>query len=81
MPRFSCSTDVDQTSGTTPVWQQLDNLDDAGIDRDEIIRGLARARQRLGDYDGALTLWSTARAAAELRNDTAAWLRSALAKE
>jgi DNA-binding CsgD family transcriptional regulator len=30
-------------------------------ERDEIVRNLARARQRLGDYDGALALWSLAR--------------------
>lgn len=33
-------------------------------ERDEIIRNLARARQRLGDYDGAIELWSIAREAA-----------------
>ncbi|HEX2721549.1 MAG TPA: LuxR C-terminal-related transcriptional regulator, partial [Gemmatimonadaceae bacterium] len=48
---------------------QLDTADDPTVDQDEIVRGLARARQRLGDYDGALALWSTARAAAALGND------------
>ena len=56
----------------TAALQQIENVDDPGVDRDEIVRGLARARQRLGDYDGALTLWSTARAAAALRSDNAA---------
>jgi len=56
----------------TAALQQLDNSDDQDVDRDEIVRGLARARQRLGDYDGALTLWSSARAAAALRQDHAA---------
>ena len=56
----------------TAALQQIDNLEDASVDRDEIVRGLARARQRLGDYDGALTLWSNARAAAQVRNDYAA---------
>jgi DNA-binding CsgD family transcriptional regulator/tetratricopeptide (TPR) repeat protein len=31
------------------------------VERSEVIRNLARARQRLGDYDGALELWSQAR--------------------
>ncbi|MEO8576345.1 MAG: AAA family ATPase [Gemmatimonadales bacterium] len=56
----------------TAALHQLDNLDETSADRDEIVRGLARARQRLGDYDGALTLWSSARAAAALRSDYAA---------
>ena len=33
------------------------DADDSGAERDEIVRNLARARQRLGDYDGALKLW------------------------
>jgi len=41
--------------------EQIDNLDDGSIDRDEIVRNLARARQRLGNYEGALALWETAR--------------------
>ena len=52
--------------------QQLENADEPSIDRDEIVRGLARAKQRLGDYDGALELWSSARDAAVARNDNAA---------
>lgn len=37
---------------------------DASQERDEIVRSLARARQRLGDYDGALELWRAARESA-----------------
>ncbi|HVD61463.1 MAG TPA: AAA family ATPase [Gemmatimonadaceae bacterium] len=38
-------------------------------ERDEVIRNLARARQRLGDYKGALDLWSIAREQAENAGD------------
>ncbi len=55
----------------TSALQQLENTDDATVDRDEIVRGLARARQRLGDYDGALELWATARQSAIAREDDA----------
>jgi len=41
--------------------EQVTTLGDEIPERDEIIRNLARARQRLGDYDGALELWSVAR--------------------
>jgi len=42
----------------------LEQIDASGEDvpeRDEIVRNLARARQRLGDYEGALELWAVAR--------------------
>jgi DNA-binding CsgD family transcriptional regulator len=41
--------------------QQIDAGDEDAPERDDVVRGLARARQRLGDYDGALELWSIAR--------------------
>jgi DNA-binding CsgD family transcriptional regulator len=41
--------------------QQIDESGEDAPERDEIIRNLARARQRLGDYDGALELWAIAR--------------------
>lgn len=40
--------------------------------RDEIVRGLARALQRLGKYDDALALWTEARATALAAHDNAA---------
>ncbi|MBA3343392.1 MAG: AAA family ATPase [Gemmatimonadaceae bacterium] len=39
----------------------IDRLHEAPVDRDEIVRSLARARQRLGEYDEALALWASAR--------------------
>ena len=39
--------------------------------RDEIVRNLARAKQRLGDYEGALDLWRDARQSAYSRGDSA----------
>jgi DNA-binding CsgD family transcriptional regulator len=42
----------------------LEQIESSGEDvpeRDEIVRNLARARQRLGDYDGAIQLWEIAR--------------------
>jgi DNA-binding CsgD family transcriptional regulator len=39
----------------------IDKTPDEITDRSEVIRNLARARQRLGDYEGALELWSEAR--------------------
>ncbi|MEO7502205.1 MAG: AAA family ATPase [Gemmatimonadaceae bacterium] len=41
-------------------------------ERDEIVRNLARARQRLGDYEGALKLWTVARDAAKEDGDSSA---------
>ena len=49
--------------------QQIDESGEDAPERDEIIRSLARARQRLGDYDGALELWSMARRKAIEAND------------
>jgi DNA-binding CsgD family transcriptional regulator/tetratricopeptide (TPR) repeat protein len=44
--------------------KQIELLDLAVAGRDAIIRDLARARQRLGEYDEALRLWAIARASA-----------------
>ena len=44
--------------------EQIEASGDDPPERDEIVRNLARARQRLGDYDGALELWTVARDAA-----------------
>ncbi len=52
--------------------RELDSDDDASADRDEIVVNLARAKQRLGEYDEALLLWSSARSAALGREDYAA---------
>lgn len=43
-----------------------------GASRERIVTALARARQRLGEYDRALELWSVALADASARNDPAA---------
>ncbi len=40
---------------------QIESSDEEVPERDEIIRNLASARQRLGDYDGAIHLWAIAR--------------------
>ena len=48
---------------------QTDQLQEAINSRDEIVRDLARALQRLGKYEEALTLWGQARAAAIAAND------------
>jgi len=42
-----------------------------GAEADEVVFELARIRQRLGDYDGALELWKRALAAASARGDVA----------
>ena len=42
-----------------------------GADVDEVVFELARIRQRLGDYDGALELWQRAIAIASARGDVA----------
>ncbi len=42
-----------------------------GADVDEVVFELARIRQRLGDYDGALELWKRAIAIASARGDVA----------
>ena len=41
--------------------EQIEASGEEVEDHDEIVRNLARARQRLGDYEGALELWSIAR--------------------
>src|SRR4029079_16584758 len=52
--------------------QQMDESGEDAPERDEIVRNLARARQRLGDYDGALDLWAVARKKAMEANDLSA---------
>jgi predicted ATPase/DNA-binding CsgD family transcriptional regulator len=52
--------------------QQADALTGDASGRDEIVRNLARAKQRLGEYDEALALWSSARSLAAVSNDRAA---------
>jgi DNA-binding CsgD family transcriptional regulator len=52
--------------------EQIEAGGDDVPERDEIIRNLARARQRLGDYDGALQLWTLARDAAVEDGDNSA---------
>ena len=52
--------------------QQMDESGEDAPERDEIVRNLARARQRLGDYDGALDLWAVARKKAMDANDLSA---------
>lgn len=49
--------------------QQMEQTEESAVERDEIIRNLARAKQRLGDYDEALVLWATARDSAVARGD------------
>ena len=44
---------------------------DAGADAGALVEDLARARQRLGEYDAALRLWERAKAAAEASGDPA----------
>jgi DNA-binding CsgD family transcriptional regulator len=50
----------------------LEHAERGSTPRDEIVRNLARAKQRLGEYDGALELWRTARESAVARGDAAA---------
>ena len=51
---------------------ELAGGDDAtGVDADEVVLDLARVRQRMGDYDGALSLWERALANASSRGDFA----------
>jgi DNA-binding NarL/FixJ family response regulator len=52
--------------------QQGESLNRSGAEQQEIIRNLARAKQRLGEYDEALTLWVRAREAAVTAKDFAA---------
>jgi len=42
------------------------------VSRERVVTALARARQRLGEYDGAIELWSSALAGATSRGDSAA---------
>jgi DNA-binding CsgD family transcriptional regulator len=39
------------------------------VDADALVDGLAQARQRLGDYDGAMALWQRARSEADARGN------------
>lgn len=50
--------------------QQIEKSDDTA-DRDEILLNLARAKQRLGEYDEALAFWSEARDTAREKKDYA----------
>lgn len=52
--------------------EQIELLPHNPHEKHDIIRNLARARQRLGDYDDALALWQQARAFAEAQHDFAA---------
>jgi len=56
----------------TSALQQIQASGESAPEEDEIIRNLARARQRLGDYDGALELWAKARRKAADANDLSA---------
>jgi len=49
----------------------LEELDRQGVEHsdDDLVTTLARARQRLGEYDGAMELWARALRNAELRGD------------
>ena len=50
----------------------LEQIETSGADvpeRDDIVRNLARARQRLGDYNGAISLWAIAREKAIAEGD------------
>ena len=51
--------------------EQADSLDRNGQSKNEIIRNLARAKQRLGEYDEALELWRIAREATVAEKDWA----------
>ena len=48
---------------------QIDTLDRDAKEKQEIVRNLARARQRLGEYDEALMLWLSARESAVAHDD------------
>ena len=52
--------------------QQIEASGESVPEEDEIIRNLARARQRLGDYEGALELWAKARKKAAESNNVSA---------
>lgn len=52
--------------------KQIETLNETIPERDEVVRNLARARQRLGDYKGALELWSLAREKAKNSDDLSA---------
>ena len=53
----------------TSALKELDDSTATTADRDEIIVNLARAQQRLGEYDEALVLWTRARETARARDD------------
>jgi DNA-binding CsgD family transcriptional regulator/tetratricopeptide (TPR) repeat protein len=52
--------------------EHAETLDRGGQERNEIVRNLARARQRLGEYDEALKLWLMARESTVAAKDWAA---------
>ncbi|MEO8193044.1 MAG: AAA family ATPase [Gemmatimonadales bacterium] len=49
--------------------KQIEMLEGVVVGRDEIVRNLARAKQRLGQYDEALVLWRMARDSAAASRD------------
>ncbi len=49
--------------------EQIDSSGEDAPERLEIVSNLARARQRLGDYDGAIDLWAVARESAIANGD------------
>ena len=55
--------------------KQMDTLREAVNGRDEITRDLARALQRMGQYEDALDLWSQSREAAAAKGDSDAIAR------
>jgi DNA-binding CsgD family transcriptional regulator len=55
----------------TTALELAGGADASGVDVDDVVLELARVRQRVGDYDGALGLWERARASASARGDFA----------
>ena len=53
----------------TSALRELDDAGETAANRDEIIVNLARARQRLGEYDVALALWARALESVKSRED------------
>ncbi len=53
----------------TSALLELENTDETLAYREELIVNLARARQRLGEYDEALLLWARARESTRVRGD------------
>jgi len=52
--------------------EQIEASGEEVPERHDIVRNLARARQRLGDYDGAISLWAIARQKALAEGDLSA---------